>query len=162
MEREHFREIEELKEEYNKHKEKHSLPEFDRLAEDFDIEKVVEKESSFLLRDIRRAIKEKTGAYLQLFEGLMNPVSPPAFVFNLLKNASEDDKKEIREVYKKLAKHAITVLKLDTVYSEDNEAKFIISVFDEWQKLKNQIHNLFEKLDMVSGKEVFERKGYFG
>ena len=77
------KDIQEIEKEYNPLKEKYNLPEFKKLAEDFDIEKVVEKETSFLLREIRRAIAEKISAYLHLFETLVNPASPPVFVFNL-------------------------------------------------------------------------------
>jgi hypothetical protein len=71
------------------------------LSEDFDIEKVLEKEG-FLLRNIRRAISEKIVAYLHFFETLINPSSPPMFVFSFLKNLNEKDKQGIKDCYKKI------------------------------------------------------------
>ncbi|MEK0348131.1 MAG: hypothetical protein QQN44_07365, partial [Nitrosopumilus sp.] len=70
---------------YNELKQKHDLPEFKRLAEDFDIEKISDKEPLFLIREIRRAINEKITAYINLFENLINPNAPPMFIFSILR-----------------------------------------------------------------------------
>jgi len=149
--------------EYNELKQKHSLPEFERLAEDFDIEKITEKESSFLIREIRRIINEKLSAYLHLFETLINPTAPPMFIFSTLRGINEDDKEQIKNIYKKLSKFQIKVMKLDTIYSEESEAIFIKKSFEEWQGLKKIIYNIIEKLDENIEKEDDSKKrGYFG
>ena len=153
----------ELRQDYDNLKEKYSLPTFEQLAEDFDIEKICEKPSSFLLREIRRVISEKLTAYHHLFETLINPSSPPMFVFAVLKNTNEDDKKVLKEVYKKLSRLQITTMKLDTIYSEQTEAQFIKSSFTTWQDLKVKIHTLMEKFDQEFEKENgSDKRGYFG
>lgn len=155
--------LESIKKEYKEFSVKYKLPEFEALAEDFDIERISEKETSFLLREIRRAIGEKVNAYLHLFETLINPTSPPVFIFSILKNVSEKDQKSMREVYKKLAKAQIQVMKLDTIYSEENEVEFIKNFFDEWQELKTKIHDLvsdFEKKLEESNNS--KKRGYLG
>ena len=73
-----------LKKAYLDLQQDHTLPEFTKLAEDFDIEKIQDKETSFLLREIRRAINEKITAYIHLFENLINPNAPPMFIFSIL------------------------------------------------------------------------------
>ena len=97
---------------YDKLKQKYKLPEFDKLAEDFDIEKITEKESSFLIREIRRAINEKLSAYMHLFETFLNPTATPMFVFSILRGINEDDKGKIKDIYKTLSKLQIKVMKL--------------------------------------------------
>ena len=51
--------LEELKKEYEKLKKKHNLPIFKGMNEDFEIEKLQEKETELLLREVRRIMIEK-------------------------------------------------------------------------------------------------------
>lgn len=147
---------------YNELKEKHSLPDFQKISEDFDIEKVQDKESSFILREIRRVINEKISAYLHLFETLINPTAPPMFVFSILRNVSPEDKEIAKEVYKTLSKTQIEIMKLDTIYREESEAKFINDIFNTWQKLKPTIYKLIENFG-ASFKEddTSKKRSYF-
>jgi hypothetical protein len=136
-----------VEEQYNKLKEKYDLPEFKELTKDFDIEKNQDKESPFLLREIRRIINEKIGSYLHLFETLMNPTSPPMFVFSILRNISTEDKESIKEIYKELSKTQIEIMKLDTIYSEESESEFVSKTYQSWQALKPKIYKLIENFE---------------
>jgi len=152
-----------ITEEYDELKKKFDLPEWEVLAEDFDVEKICEKETSFFVREIRRAMNEKLSAYLHLFETLINPASPPMFVFSVLRKISNEDKEKIKEIYKKLSKMQLTIMKLDTIYSEENEVAFVKDVFAEWQDLKKQIHKIVEKFDDSFEDDDSASKGrYFG
>ncbi|MBT3642830.1 hypothetical protein HN604_01765 [archaeon] len=150
-------------EEYEELREKYSLPEFDKLAEDFDIEKVSEKESTFILREIRRMIHEKLSAYLSLFEMLVNPSAPPMFMFGVIKKMNGDHKELIKKVYENLVKLQISIMKLDTVYSEKSEAEFIIRSFSEWQDMKVKIHDLIDSFEQnVEKNDSLKKTSYFG
>jgi hypothetical protein len=163
MEQEDADPSKEIRQDYNGLESRYTLPSFEQLAEDFDIEKIFEKPSSFLLREIRRAISEKLTAYHHLFETLINPSSPPMFVFSVLKNTDEEDKKLLKEVYKKLSRAQISAMKLDTIYREQAEADFIKASFTTWQELKVKIHALMEKFDEEFEKEnSSDKRGYFG
>ena len=141
---------------------KHGLPEFEKLAEDFDIEKITDKESSFLVREIRRVINEKILAYINLLENLINPTSPPMFVFSILRNISEKDKTLIKEIYKTLSKTQIETMKLDTIYNEEAEAKFINETFTAWQDIKQVIYKLIEGFESgLEKNEASEKQSYF-
>lgn len=152
----------ELEEYYNELKQQHNLPDFVALSQDFDIEKIVEKETAFLAREIRRAINEKITAYLHLFETLINPSSPPMFIFKVLKNISTQEKEKIQELYKTLSKTQIKTMKLDTIYSEKEEVNFINETFKIWQEIKPEIHALFVSFEVnfENGKTSKERS-YF-
>jgi hypothetical protein len=126
---------------------KYNLPKFEELAEDFDIEKITDKESDFLIREIRRTINEKISAYINLFETLINPTAPPMFVFSILRNIPAEDKEKIKEIYKTLSKTQIEIMKLDTVYSEEAEAKFVNETFLGWQDIKKEIYKLVEDFE---------------
>jgi len=147
---------------YNELKQKHDLPEFRKLAEDFDIEKISDKESMFLIREIRRTIGEKISAYSHLFETLINPSSPPMFIFSALRGINEEDKEKIKGIYEKMAKLQIEVMKLDTIYSEESEVKFVKKSFNQWQELKKEIYEIIQKFDEVIEKEdVSKKRSYF-
>jgi len=151
-----------LKLEYKALTLKHNLPDFRELAEDFDIEKINEKESSFLLREIRRVMNEKISVYIHFFEILINPTGPPMFIFTILRNISEEDKKTLKEIYKTLSKTQIEVIKLDTIYKEEAEVKFINEIFNLWQKMKPKIYKLAENFKIAFGKnDTSEKRSYF-
>ena len=46
--------LEELKKKYEKLQKQYSLPSFEKLNEEFDIEKIAENETDFLLREVRK------------------------------------------------------------------------------------------------------------
>ncbi|MCR4284608.1 MAG: hypothetical protein NUV97_01015 [archaeon] len=141
----------------------YDLPEFKGLAEDFDIEKTFDSESNFLLREIRRGINEKLAAYLHLFETLISPNAPPMFIFSVLRKISEEDRKEIKEIYKNISRLELGIMKLDTVYSEENEAEFIKLAFGEWQEMKHKILKIIENFNgNFDESSNSTQKGYFG
>ena len=138
--------IEDVKEEYNTLKVKYKLPEFEQLAEEFDVERVAEKETSFLVREIRRAISEKVSAFLHLFETFMNPSSAPVFIFSMIKNLDDGDKEKVKEIYKKLSMIEIKILKLDVSYNIEKEVEFIKDTNKEWQTIKQDSIKILDKL----------------
>lgn len=142
---------------------RHSLPEFEKIAEDFDIEKIQDKETIFLAREIRRTMNEKIAAYIHLFETLINPTSPPMFVFSILRNISTEDKDTIKKIYKTLSRTQIEVMKLDTIYKEDDEIKFINETFIIWQELKPTIYKLVERFESsFEEDDSTKKRSYFG
>ena len=151
-----------LKSAYEELRTEHGLPEFEKLSEDFDIEKNIEKQSVFLMREMRKVITEKTSAYLQLFETLINPSAPPMFVFSILRNVSSEDKDVIKEIYKILSRIQIETMKLDIIYKKDAEAKFISETFNVWQESKPTIYNLIEKFEMnFENDDTSKKRSYF-
>lgn len=149
--------------EYEKLKTECNLPEYEKLSEDFDIDKSIDKKSIFLIREIRRVITERISAYLQLFETLINPNSPPIFVFSILRNISSSDKEAIKEIYKKLSRIQVKTMKLDVIYKKEEEINFINKTFNTWQKLKPMIYKLTENFETNFENDNSSKKGsYFG
>jgi hypothetical protein len=133
------------------------------MAKEFEIEKVSEKETEFLLREIRRVVIEKISAYIHLFETILSPSSGSLLIFSILKNLNEEDKKTIRSIYKKLTKTQISAIRLDTSYDEILEAEFINKMYKEWQELKKPIIELFEKFEKNFETDISPgNNGYFG
>jgi len=151
-----------LEKEYKLLKMKYNLPEFEEITQDFDVEKLYDKETLFLAREIRRTINEKITAYAHLFETLINPASPPMFVFQILKNVSARDRETMQNLYKTLSKIQLKTMKLDTVYSEKDEITFINNTFEVWQEIKPKIHDLFESFEKKFGNgNISKKQSYF-
>ena len=150
--------------EYEKFRGKYELPEYSLLTEDFDIEKIYEREAiEHVLREIRRAIGEKLTAYMHFFETLINPVSPPLFVFPIIKNLDKPTKEKINELYKEISRFQVESMKLDTIYNEKEEANYIKIIFKRWQKMKVEIFKIIDGFEKKIDENEEEKKGnYFG
>ena len=90
-------ELSRLKKEYEKLRKKHNLPSFNELNKDFSIERVCEIETEFLLREIRKYMSDKIFNYLRFVELILNPVNSPMFIFSIMKNIGEEEKRKILE-----------------------------------------------------------------
>lgn len=151
-----------LKAQYESLRKKYKLPEFSKLNEDFEIEKIQEHETDFLLREIRRTIVEKIAAVLKFLEIIVNPnEASPAFVFAMLKEMKPDMKKGIERMYKELSSIEISSITLDLDYGEKNEARFIKEQCKNWEKTKKELKAMIKNLDSMWKGEK-EKKSYFG
>jgi len=87
-----------VKEEYNKLN--YKLPKFEELNNDFEIDFI--KEKIFLIRQVRRKINEKVIFFCRIIEGLLYPTQQHIINVTEIKNFSDEKKKEIEKIYKKL------------------------------------------------------------
>ena len=155
--------LQDLKNEYLKFQKQYSLPSFQDLNEDFDIEKVAEHETDFLLREIRKQIMDKIIAYLRFVEMLLNPSNAPMFFLSLIKGLNSQDKRILERMYEKLGTLEINVIELDAKYDEKDEAKFIKNVSEEWKDISKEMIKLTEVLKRNwSQKSGKNHRDYFG
>jgi len=152
-----------LKKDYEKLQNKHKLPDFNRLNEEFEIEKLQERETDFLLRNIRRAMVEKIAVVLRFLEVIVNPTegSAPLYIFSVMKNISSDTKKIVEKVYGTLTAMELNALALDIQYDEKKEVVFINEISKEWSNVKKHLIEITEKLEVVWSHEK-SHDGYFG
>ena len=155
--------LDELKKRYKAIQGEYKLPDFAYLNENFEIEKLAENETDFLLREIREIILEKAVAYLRFIEMLLNPSSAPMFFFSLVKGLSADDKKVIERLYENLIEFEIIGIELSNEYSEKREAEFIKNIRKEWDDVKGDMGLLTNSIKL-SWKIKKEKSGreYFG
>ena len=152
-----------LKQEYKKIQEKHSLPSFEELNEDFGIEKASEIEVELLIREIRRFIADKLSNYMRFIEAILNPANVQIFVYSLIKSLETQEKERLTEVYKKLSKIELKLIELDIKYSEEKEALFIRESFVMWQEMKKELLDIIEKVNNNwDNKSESKNKDYFG
>lgn len=155
--------LEELKKDFASLQKKYKLPSFQQLNEEFDIEKIAERETECLLREIRKAVMEKVIAYLRFIEMLLNPSNAPIFFFALIKGLTSQDKRILERIYERLGSFEIDVIELDCRYSEKEEAEFIKRIFKEWKYIGEEILKLVEILRRNWNQKSRENhRGYLG
>ena len=155
--------LENLKEDYLEVQTKYDLPSFEEFNEDFQIEKIAEIETDFLMREIRKFVADKFANYLRFIENILNPVNVPIFIFSVVKSIGSDEKKKLTEVYKKLAKMEISLIELDVEFSEEKEVKFIKESYNVWQEIKKDILNVLGVIKKNWDNKVeVNGKNYFG
>jgi len=155
--------LSELKKEYEKYRKKYNLPSFSDLNQEFEIEKLQEKETEFLLREIRRAISDKIAAFLRFFELFLNPQAAPVFILAVIKTLNNKDKIIIEKIYHDLVNFELTSITLDIDYNEKKEAEFIKQIFKKWHTLKGELKEFSKIIDRMKTKDKQKsRKSYFG
>ena len=153
----------ELKKNYKGLQAKYKLPKFSFMNENFEIEKLAEQETDFLLREIRKLISEKAVAYLRFVEMLLNPSNAPFFFFGLVKNFSSADRKIVEKIYEKLIEFEIDAMSIDNEYSEKREAEFIRKTVEKWQDVKQDMKELIDAIKKSwQAKKEKSEKSYFG
>ncbi len=154
--------LQKLKKQYLSLKKKHKLPDFDKLNEDFEIEKLQEHETDFLLREIRRTMVEKVSVVLKFLEIIVSPnEASPAFVFAMIKEIKPETKKNIEQLYRQLSAVEISSIALDLDYNEKSEAAFIKDQNKKWEATKKDLKALIKNFDSV-WKSESAKKSYVG
>lgn len=152
-----------LKEDYKKIQKKYGLPGFKELNEDFQIEKIAEVETDFLIREIRRFMAEKFSNYLRFIETILQPVNVPMFIFSLIKSIGVKEKERLTDAYKKLIKIEVRLFELDIKFSEEKEVAFIKESYEIWQEMKKDILEIVEVMKKnLDNKSETNSKDYFG
>jgi len=155
--------LDNLKERYEEVAKEYNLPSFKEMNEDFEIEKLHDKETDLLVREIRRAMIEKNAAYLRFVEMFLNPSNAPMFFLALVKNMDNSAKKVLDELYLKLGKFEIKSISLDNFYDEKKEAEFVCEFFYGWQEIKGFFQKITDELeDSWKKKSDKKEKGYLG
>ena len=151
-----------LKETYRVMQIKHDLPSFEKLNEDFQIEKAAELETDFVLREVRRYITDKFFNYLRFIESILSPINAPMFIFAITKTLGTKDREKLIELYKKISKIDIDLIELDIEYSEEKEAKSIKEYYSMWQNLKKDFLEIVEVIKKNWDNKLEDNgKGYF-
>ncbi len=149
--------LESVKKNYLPLMKKYKLPSFDELNKEFEIEKVQEHETDYLLREIRKAVSEKMSAFLRFFETVLNPVMAPVFVIAALKNLENGEKERIKEIYEAMVGVEIGTIELDIIYDEKKEAEFIIKAAKKWKSIKPDILEVMKIIE--KSHSIREKKG---
>jgi hypothetical protein len=152
-----------LKEEYKKIETKFKLPSFDELNRNFEIEKISEIETDYLIREVRKFISVKLSNYMKNIEVLLSPNNAPMFIFSIVKMLTSKDREILKDAYQKLSKAELEIMELDLEFSEEKDAKFILSSFELWNEVKKELVRISETARKNwDVKLEVNNKGYFG
>lgn len=155
--------LSEFKEKYGVLAKKHKLPSFEEINKDFDIDRTC-YETDFLLRMIRRSMKDKITSYLSFLEMLINPVNAPRLYQMYLKGLSEDDNKLLNKIYEGLGKFNFEALLWEFNTSDEEEVKAIKRTLEVWNESMEDFKKLLAGMKIPDSKDESAKKdrGYFG
>ncbi len=151
-----------IKDKYNILKKKYSLPEYEQLNQDFDLEDI-NAETELILSKIRLKIYEKMDFYAKLFESMLQPESSLVDLYEA--HYIEDD---VKNSAYSLFKRIIHVLRSSNLVSvnnkEEDNAKFIKDAFQDWNSIKDDVKYHIKRLISLWEKEtdIKEDLNYFG
>ncbi|MDP3881908.1 MAG: hypothetical protein Q8Q31_03460 [Nanoarchaeota archaeon] len=155
-------ELKELKKEYSELEKKYKLPSFDKINEDFEIEKI-NAESDFLLRIIRKLMMDKIVGFLNFFERVTsNPASLPKVYYQFIKAIDVEDKKEADKIYSMLGDLSLIAFEREIEVSEKGEAELIKKIYSEWNASKVSLMKLAKKMRSTESNVSKKEKSYFG
>jgi septation ring formation regulator EzrA len=132
-----------LREEYSKLKEKYSLPDYEALNRDFEIENIESDEN--ILREILREIHNRVEFYSGILEGLIQPDSKLCDMKEA-GNLGEEDQVNITEIYRKCMLINRTLLLSNLDYAPESAAKEISEISKEWQSIKKELKLILSKM----------------
>lgn len=154
-------ELADLKKSYNDYEKKYKLPGFNELNEQFEIEKI-DKESSILMRVIRKVMMDKIVNSLGFLDMLVNPINAPRIYMPFIKSINEKDNQAIEKFYSAFGDLSLECLSLELDYSEKKEAEMIKKIYEEWEKLRPEFSDFLKKVHKPVKKEPRREKTYFG
>jgi hypothetical protein len=139
--------LERFKEKYEILRSKYSLPNFEDINHDFEIEKIADKETDLLIRNIRREILEKITNYMRFLEALMNSSNAPILFMALANQVTEKERKIMNEIYTKFGEYFIKSVLLDNDSNDEKEIELILEIVKDWNMIKVQFNGLIEVFD---------------
>ncbi|MBX4212499.1 hypothetical protein KW787_03545 [Candidatus Pacearchaeota archaeon] len=153
-------ELKMLREQYSFLAKKYSLPSFNELNEDFEIDKI-DRESDTLIRVVRKVMMEKIVNSLTFLEMLINPVNTPRIYFSYIRSITPEDKKIIDELYTIFGELSISSLDLEIDYSEKKESDVVRKIYSTWKATKPNFRVIIANMRKPNGFTKKE-KSYFG
>lgn len=150
-----------LKKEYGILSKKYKLPEFSDLSHDFEIDKI-DKDTDYLLRNIRKLMMEKIVNSMSFLEMFNNPMNSPRMYLPFIKTLTVEDRKLIDSIYFSFADLSMASLELEIGSSEKKEAELINLVFNTWNKLKPNFLGILESMKKPREFDNKKERTYFG
>jgi hypothetical protein len=151
-----------LKEKYSEYQKRFSLPSFESLNKEFEIEDI-EQETELLLPKIRAKIHDKFDSYAAIMESNLQPDSTFTSLYEV-HYVSDEQKQNSYSVFKKLM-YLIRFSEYLAVSNRDDEiARFIKQSFEEWSSIKVNVEKHIKELMGVWKKDtdIKEDLSYFG
>lgn len=148
--------------EYEQLRKRYALPEFNQINSEFEI--CTLENTEFLLRSIRYKITEK----IEYITSILHPIlQPDTNSFNDLHEYrifTDEDKKSIFELYRRLMSLHRTSLELSLINDDKQLVIFINDIYIKWPELKLSAIKFIKKIRESWEKDIDikEELGYLG
>lgn len=139
---------------YDKLKQKYRLPDIEII--DFELE--IDKESKFILREIRRKSHEKLENFAKLLEGILQPETSSFSEMCEINSFSEAEKTSIMKVYSRIMKLSRRAVEVALITTEETDAQFVKELFEEWKSIKEGMLEIAKKMKESWGKDSEDDK----
>lgn len=154
-------ELNDLKTKYAIVEKKYKLASFEKLNEDFEIDKI-DKESELIVRVIRKVMMEKIINSLNFLEMLINPSNTSRMYLPYIRSMPLEDRTTIEEIYNLLGDVSLESLELEIDYSEKGEADMIKKVVSAWDSIKPKFRKIVANIKKPAVATAKKEKSYFG
>ena len=125
---------------------KHKLPNFKDLDNEFELSNANIKDNTFLVRNVRRKVNEKVIFYCRIIEGLLYPNQNNFVGMFEIKSFTDEEKKSISDIYKKLMQYERESLSIDVNSDEKKDVNYINNLWGDWQGFKKELIKITEKM----------------
>ena len=151
-----------IKEKYEALKKKYSLPAYDDINKDFDIESIDEN-SQLVLQKARANMVEKLDYYAKLIESILQPESNLSNLYEA-HYITDDDKNDAYSLFKRLMRLVRYSNSVSLTNGEEENAKFIKEAYQEYNGLRKDILKHIIRLMNLWEKEtdIKDDQNYFG
>ncbi len=126
-----------MKQEYLKLKKKYSLPDYNLLNKEFEIQAIDLATAGLPIKAILRAIMGKLGLFANYIEIVISPINQTIHSLVEVNNTSEENRKEMYNFYKKLS-FLIHEMAETELKEEKDVAKYINNFMKEWPEIKQK------------------------
>ena len=151
-----------IKTEYEKLQKKYKLPLYAELNQEFELGELEKKE--FLLRHIRRKMREKLLFFCRILEGILYPSDRSPLTAYESGFFDDYTKLQLSKVHKTLMIFDRQSLLLDIDDSEEKTVEYILKLWKEWTMFKEELSRTIRIMEQSWEKTVEEKttQGYFG
>jgi coenzyme F420-reducing hydrogenase alpha subunit len=122
---------------YDALEKKYSLPSFGEMDKEFEISAIEDK--GFLLKRIVDRVMEKINHFSEFLGGILQPDTSSLVNLYECRFMSDEEKKEVQELYKKVMILNRKALRFSLDYDEKEYSSFIKDSFKEWKEIKNSL-----------------------
>jgi hypothetical protein len=151
-----------IKEKYLALKKKFSLPEFEAINLDFEVEDIND-ETELVLVKIRQKMTEKIEFYANMIENRLQPESSLGDMYEA-HYINDDEKNDAYAIFKKFMFIIRESSMVAVSNKEEENAKFIKDTFETWSSIKQDLKSHISKLLNLWKKEtdIKDDLSYFG
>jgi hypothetical protein len=141
-----------IKEKYLTLKRKFSLPEYDILNQEFEIDDIG-AETEIVLAKIRQRMTEKLEFYAKMIESRLQPESSISDLYEA-HYIDDDEKNDAYSIFKRLMLIIRKSVLVALTNKEDENASFIKETFESWGTIKKDLESHISRLLSLWKKET--------